>query len=253
MTNARVTREARQAKAEALRRQVARKEAQRRTVIASSAVLAVIIVIVAVFVVIQHANRASTASAAPPANLGPDNSFVVGSGDAPVTMVAYEDFQCPYCDQFETTMNAQITKWISAGTLKMEYKPIAFLDQSSSTNYSTRALNAAAAVENYDPSAFAAFHKLLFAHQPAEGSAGLPNSQLITYAMQATGNTFKAQITAAVNNETYKGWTAKVTDNMSKNGITGTPTLIVNGTTLKGFDQTTVTDAVNAAAAKAKK
>jgi protein-disulfide isomerase len=247
--NARVTREARQAKAAEMRRQVARKEAQRKTLIASSAVLAVIIVIVAVFVVVQHANRTSAiANGATPANLSSDNSVTVGKSDAKVTMVAYEDFQCPYCEQFETSMSDQLAKWEADGTLKVEYKMIAFLDASSSTDYSTRALNAAAAVNNYDPSAFAAFHKLLYANQPKEGSAGLTDATLVKYAMQATNNQFKTQITTAVKNQTYKGWTQKVTDNMSKNGVNGTPTLIVNGTTLKGFDTTTVTNAIEAAA-----
>ena len=62
---------------------------------------------------------------------------------------------------------------------------MAFLDRASTTNYSSRALDAAAAVVDTAPGSFQAFHDLLYANQPEEGSAGLTDAQLLDYAVQA--------------------------------------------------------------------
>jgi protein-disulfide isomerase len=249
VTNARVTREARQEKLAAMRAQAARQQARRRTALATGIVLVVIALVVAIFVIVQNARRDGATASAAPANLGPDNSFVVGGGgNPPVTLVAYEDFQCPVCKQFEAANSSQIDTWVKAGTVKVEYRPIAFLDRMSSTKYSTRALNAAAAVLNSSPSAFPAFHELLFANQPAENSAGLSDAKLVDLAVQAGAD--RAAVTTAVKNQTYKGWTVSVTEAASKAGITATPTLQVNGETLKDYRPATVKAAVDAAAKK---
>ncbi|MFI7588928.1 DsbA family protein [Spongisporangium articulatum] len=241
----------REQKAAKLRAEAARKRAQQRTLYVSVAVLAVLAVLIGVFVIVQNAQRDTTAaSAAPPANIGSGNSFVVGNADAKVTLVAYEDFMCPYCGQFERTNRAQINAWVKDGTLKVEYRPIAFLDGSSTTKYSTRALNAAAAVENSSPTAFPKFHELLFENQPEEGSAGLSDAELAKLAGEAGAD--EDAVATALKNKTYEAWVAKATEDSSKAGISGTPTLLVNGTKLNGFDAATVKQAVDAAAAAAK-
>lgn len=219
---------AREEKAAKMRAEAARKQAQRRTMIATGVVLALIAVVIGVFVVVQSARRNNTASsAAIPANLAADNSVVVGTADAKVTMIAYEDFQCPVCRAFEQVNGTQIAGWISDGTLKVEYRPIAFLDRSSTTRYSTRALDAAAAVVNSTPSAFAKFHQLLYANQPAEGSAGLTDAKLAALAGQAGAS--QQAVSTALKNKTYEGWAAKATEASSKAGVTGTPTVKING------------------------
>jgi protein-disulfide isomerase len=248
MTNARSAKTARDKAAE-LRAEVARREARRRSLIALAAVTAVVAVIVGVFVLVQNSKRDSVstaAAAAAPANAGNDGSITVGKATAPVTLTAYEDFQCPACLSFEQANAAQIKTWVDAGTVKVVYHPIAFLDRASTTKYSTRSLNAAAAVVNYAPASFEAFHQALFANQPAEGSAGLPDDKLIELAV--TAGAPKDKITAAVTGLTYQAWTVKVTEDASKAGINSTPTLLVNGTKLASFAPDVVKKAVEAAA-----
>ena len=190
--------------------------------------LPVLALAVAVFVVGQGAQRdQATASAAAPANLGADDSILVGKADAKVTVVAYEDFQCPVCKSFEQANGSQIAAWVDDGTVRVEYRPIAFLDSQSSTRYSTRALNAAAAVVNSSPSAFPAFHQLLFANQPEEGGAGLTDAKLADLAAQAGAS--KAAVQDALAKKTYEGWVAKATEAASKAQVNGTPTVTVDG------------------------
>jgi protein-disulfide isomerase len=125
---------------------------------------------------------------------------------------------------------------------------MAFLDTSASARYSTRALNAAGAVLNAaGPDAFQKFHDLLYADQPAEGGAGLTDEQLVAYAGQAgaTGSEVQAQI----HDLTYGDWVKKLTDQASKDGVTGTPTVFVDGTALSDLSAAGLTAAVASAQA----
>jgi len=245
------TRPARAAKAAELRAAAAKAEARRRTLLVSSVVAVLVVAIVAVFVVVQNTRRDNaTASAATPANIAADNSIVAGEASAPVKVIVYEDFQCPYCAQFEAANRVQLAAWVKDGSVQVQYRPIAFLDASSTTEYSTRALNAAAAVQNTDPDAFVKFHDLLFENQQAEGTAGLTDDQLIKYAVQAGAD--EATIKKAVDEETYKGWTARVTEDSSKAGVASTPTVKVNDKTVDSPDAATMKSTVEAAIAAAK-
>ena len=229
MVNARQAKTARE-KAAAMRAESARKEARSRAIAIVAAVIAVIVVAVIAGIIIQMAKHNQdekvAAATAPPANLTNDG-FLVGKAGAKVTIEVWEDFLCPACQNFEKLNAGQLKKWTEDGTAKIEYHPVAILDHQSTTNYSTRALNAFAAVINAKPDAFETFHALLFENQPPEGGSGLPDSQLIDYAVQAGVD--RAVVESAVTSLKFKGWTQKVTNGFSQKGYTGTPTLLVNG------------------------
>lgn len=251
MSSGSSNRESRQAKAAAMRAQVAKAEARRRMLIIGSAVLAVLVLGIGIFVVVQNTRRdTATAGAANPANLGPSNSITVGQSSAPVTIVIYEDFLCPFCNRFEQANASQFDAWVKAGTAKFEYRPISILDRSSSDNYSTRALNAVGALVNSTPSAFPAFHKALFANQPEEGGPGLTDQKLIDLAVEAGAP--KAAMTTAVTEQTYKSWAARATDTASKAGANSTPTVLVNGKKMADMEPAAIKAAVDAAVAAAK-
>jgi protein-disulfide isomerase len=245
------TRENRQAKAAMMRAKAAKAEARRRLLIVGASVLAIMGVVIAGFVIVQNARRdTATASTANPANLGPSNSITVGQSSAPATVVIYEDFLCPFCNMFEQANASQFDAWVKAGTVKIEYRPIAFLDSKSSDAYSTRALNAVGALINSTPSAFPAYHKALFANQPEEGGPGLTDQKLIDLAVAAGAP--KAAMTEAVNEQTFKSWTVRATESASKDGVNSTPTVLVNGKKIGDMDAAAVKAAVDAAVAAAK-
>jgi protein-disulfide isomerase len=231
--------------AEALAR--AHAERRRRTVIggAIGAVLVVIAVVVAI--VIQTQRTTTSASAAVPSHTtSGGHVIVVGSASAPVTVDLYEDFQCPNCKAFEDTTGSTLAKLVAAGTVQAHYHPMAFLDTTANGKYSTRALNAAAVVlATAGPDAFQKFHDLLYAHQPPETGSGLKYTQLIAYADQAgaTG----ATVTSDIKNLTYGDWVKNVTDQASKDGVTGTPTVFVKGNALSDLSPAGLTAAVSAA------
>ncbi|HST65604.1 MAG TPA: thioredoxin domain-containing protein, partial [Mycobacteriales bacterium] len=102
------------------------------------------------------------------------------------------------------------------------------------------ALYAAAAVS---PTAFASLHQTLYAQQPAEGSAGLTEDKLVELAQQAGAGSAADQIRAG----TYGDYVARATDQSSKDGVTGTPTIKVNGRAVANPTLDAVKAAVTAA------
>ena len=224
----------------------ARAERRRRTILGGVVGgLVVLVALVVVIVVQSHRTSTSATAASPPGST--DGVFVVGSTSAPVTVDLYEDFQCPNCKAFEAESGATIAQLVAAGTVQAHYHGMAFLDTSANDQYSTRALNAAAAVfAAGGPTAFQKFHDLLFTHQPAEGGSGLTDDQLVQYATQAgaTG----ASVKQAVTGLKYGDWVKNATYRASKDGVTGTPTVFVAGKKLADISAAGLTAAVSAAA-----
>ena len=109
-----------------------------------------------------------------------------GKASAPVTVTVYEDFMCPFCGQFEAATRAKLQAGIDAGKVQVQYHVLNFLDAAPPPSYSTRAANALAVVlDTSGPEVAKKFHDLLYENQPAEGSAGLSDAQLVDYAVQA--------------------------------------------------------------------
>ncbi len=129
-----------------------------------------------------------------------------------IAIRTYEDFGCPICGQFEKSNASYIKSLLQNGSATLQIYPVSILDRNfQGTEYSTRAANAAAAVANYSPDQFYAFHSLLYAHQPAEGSTGLTDDQLVSYAKQAKVTNLSA-ITTAIRNKTFSSWVKDATD-----------------------------------------
>jgi protein-disulfide isomerase len=53
------------------------------------------------------------------AKIGIDGSYTIGSKDAPLTMVEFTDFQCPFCQRFHVSTFAELKKnYIDTGKLR---------------------------------------------------------------------------------------------------------------------------------------
>jgi protein-disulfide isomerase len=143
----------------------------------------------------------------------------------PVKVVLYIDFICPVCKNFEAQYNEQLTSLRNEGKISVEYRALGFLDSRSSTNYSSRAANAAACVVNESPEKYAEFVDSLFAKQPAEGSAGLSDNDLKKMATDIGAK----PIDTCVDDKTYRPFVKFTTKQAAAIGVTGTPTVFVDG------------------------
>lgn len=185
-------------------------------------------------------------TAATPAGKKPV-ATTVGTSKTPVRIVTYIDYQCPYCEQFETTNEAQIKSLVESGAATLEIHPVSFLDNSSQGNrYSSRAANAAACVANYDPNDYFAVNTALYADQPAESTNGRTDAQLL--ATLKKGGADSGDITSCVKTEEFKTWVSASTARLKIGSSTpvfqgvattpiafpGTPTVFVNGALYQG-------------------
>jgi len=209
-------------------REQQRRERMRNFSVIGAVVLAIVIIGGVLFYVQSQKDTTGQTAKDVPSNLSGTYNVVIGKSSAPTTIKAYEDLQCPICKQFEAVTGQQTQAAIDAGKVKVDYHMVAFLDRSSTTNYSSRALNAAMAVlSTAGPDAFMKFRTIAFQNQPAEGSAGVPDSTLIDWAVQAGAD--KDKVTPLINGNVYHQWVVNATDQMSKDGVTGTPTIFING------------------------
>lgn len=172
-------------------------------------------------------------------NFGIEYTPEVATGKAPATkpvnVILYEDFLCPGCGALEQTAGSFLSAAVAKGEISIEYRPYAFLTNSSTNEYSQRAWNAATCVtDTGGVKAFKAYHDILFANQPAEGGAGPENDKLIGWAKEAgvTG------IDACVNKQTFTPWVEAALEQGKKDGVSGTPTMRINGKNVEGAGNT---------------
>ena len=174
-------------------------------------------------------------SKATPAVASENGGFPVGTegvvgadlDDTRVRLDVYLDFMCPICSQFEEFRGGEIDALREAGTVDVYYHPIAILDRySEGSEYSTRSAGAAALVAQEAPDKFMAFTEALFVNQPAEFTKGLTDEQIQDLA-RATG--VPDAVVAKIPDHPYANWVRAATEQSSKDGIGGTPTLVVNG------------------------
>ncbi len=102
----------------------------------------------------------------------------MGNPNAPVKLVEWANYQCPYCDAFWTqNESALIQNYITTGKVYFQYKDLTFGWQES-----IDASEAAACADNQGK--FWQFHDTLFKNQKAENSGGFSRSRLKTMAQQ---------------------------------------------------------------------
>jgi protein-disulfide isomerase len=212
-----------------------RQERRRRTLVVTAVGVVVLAIVLGIGYAVQSSRDTTGAAATAPAGAVGD-AVPVGPSSAPHKVVVYEDFMCPFCGQFEAATRAPLQKQVDAGNVQLQYHVLAFLDRSSTTEYSTRAANALAVVlDTSGPKAAKKFHDLLFEHQPAEGSAGLSDAQLVDYAVQAGAS--RSAVEPGIKGRTFEQWVTNVTDQASKDGVNSTPTVMVDG---KKLESTTI-------------
>jgi protein-disulfide isomerase len=151
---------------------------------------------------------------------------VLGSASAPVTIVEYADYQCPYCATWAKTVEPQIQQaYIDTGKVKLEWHDMAWMGAESKD-----AANAARCAG--DQGKFWAYHDLLYRSQAGQNSGAFSKDRLKAMGQQLglQASTFDA----CVDSDKYGAAVQADFAQATKLGITGTPAFFINGQPIEG-------------------
>ena len=233
---------------------MAERRARRNRLLASGGGLVVLGLLVAIVIsLVNAAGSASTADDAVsqkelvvPTTATANGAISVGNANAPVKLEVYLDYMCPFCGRFERANGEEFDRLVADGTVRLQLYPLSFLDQASGgTRYSTRAANAVATVADRAPDKVLAFNEALFAGQPAEGSRDCPTTR--SPASRATSGVPPEVISLSPRGPSSRG--SAESPSSVRGGITGTPTVKINGAVFKGdlYTAGPLTQAITAA------
>ncbi|AJE44475.1 DsbA family protein [Streptomyces nodosus] len=165
------------------------------------------------------------APAKAPAGATQDKTGIAASEGA-VRVDLYLDYLCPECRNTERSLSGELEALKEKGAVRLVYHPVAFLDgYSKPAGYSTRAASAAACAA--DAGRFEEYTKVLFEKQPAERGPGLSERQLVLLGEEA--GIEDASFGSCVRGAAHKPWVTYVSDVAAADGVSLTPTVMVDG------------------------
>lgn len=151
-----------------------------------------------------------------------DDDPFIGDEDAPVTIIEFSDFQCPYCQRFYSeTLPSILSNYVETGKVKIVFRdfPLGF------HQYAQKASEAAECAD--DQGKFWEYHDRIFENQNL-----LSESNLKAWAQDLNLDT--EEFNDCLDSGKY---TEEVQEDMkdgSSYGVSGTPSFFINGIQLTG-------------------
>lgn len=163
------------------------------------------------------------------ASLVTSTSPALGSEKAPVTIVEFSDFQCPFCRKFYNDAYQQIKKtYVDTGKVRMVFRhyPLSF--------HAAARPAAIASQCAFDQGKFWEFHDLMFDEQnkQGQGTVTFGATELKAWAQQLGLNT--STFNSCLDSSVHGGIVDTDMKVAGTLGITGTPSFVVNGKLIVG-------------------
>ncbi len=150
----------------------------------------------------------------------------LGNASAPVEVVEFSDFQCPFCERFQQQVYPRLkSEYIDTGLVSFVYQDYAFLGTES-----VRAAIAAKCAK--EQGKFWEYHDYLFAKQSGENEGAFTDQKLRSFAAALKLN--QSSFNTCLQQSKYETSVKAETAAGQALGISGTPTVLVNGTMLVG-------------------
>ena len=149
-----------------------------------------------------------------------------GDPDAPVTIIEFADFQCPYCGRFFAETKPQIDEqYMQSGKVRFGYFDFAFLGQES--NWAAEAAECAS-----DQNKFWEYHDTLYSSQSGENQGAFNKNNLKKFAEELGLDT--SAFNECLDSGKYTQLIKEESSAASSIGVRSTPTFLINGQPLVG-------------------
>lgn len=159
---------------------------------------------------------------APRVNVAYDPARVRGNADAPVTIVEFSDYQCPYCHQVEPTIAAVLAKY--GDKVRFSYRDFPLRAIHEHAEMAAEASRCA-----LEQGKFWEYHDQLFK------ATNLDKEALVGFARNA--NVDQQKFESCLTSEKYKAQIDKDIEEGRKAGVNGTPAFFINGISTSGAQQ----------------
>ena len=182
----------------------------------------------------------TTAVATAPIPSSPDESryAVTGTADAGTTVTYFGSWKCPYCAQFSTGfLSTLITDYVDTGKITLKFRNLTYINGKPFLGADApAAARAGLAVWNDDPESYWGYHEYVFRNQPPESKQWATADKLVSFARTA-GVADPSVIRTAIQENRYEDSLRATSAAANEAGVRGTPTLLVDGTTVNPFEE----------------
>ncbi|GLY82634.1 DsbA family protein [Actinoallomurus iriomotensis] len=228
MSKAARQRSARERLAEERKKQAQKQQRMRRLMITLSGLVVVALAVVITVYFVNKKDAGSYTGALAPTTRQADGAILASKPGAKAPKLElFEDFQCPICHEFEKSSGATIKRLAAEGKVNVLYYPFWLFKQQAEPikGNSQRAANAALCAP---ADKWIQYHDAIYKHQPAEGSNGFSNKDLIGWAKDLGFDT--PQFEQCVNGGQKQSQIDSMTNYAEQTRqVTGTPTVFLNG------------------------
>lgn len=165
-----------------------------------------------------------------PVDVSVDDDPVLGNKSAPVTMIEFSDYECPFCKRHFTEVYPQLKKdYIDTGKLKLVYRdfPLSFHNPMATTE----AIAANCSRDQGGDSTYFKYHDAIFNKTTSNGN-GLAVADLSTLASSLGLDS--AKFKECLDSEKYKDEVAQDVSDGGKVSVTGTPTFFIGKSSSTG-------------------
>lgn len=160
----------------------------------------------------------------PQALVAKAKGVAVGNDNAPVKMLVFSDFQCPYCGQFASQMEPLlINEFVNTGKLQLVYYDFPLGGAHKYSFLASRAARCAG-----DQAKFWEYHNIVFGRQSEWGfDEGLPVKKFLGYGKDIGLD--EAKFKKCVNSDQHQDLVSANRLLGERLGVNSTPTIFLNG------------------------
>lgn len=160
-----------------------------------------------------------------------DDDPILGDKNAPITMIEFSDYECPFCKKyFDQTFGDIKTKYIDTGKVKLVFRdlPLPFHDPMATKE----AIAANCARKQGGDTTYFKYHDEIF-KRTTSGGNGLDDAKIKTIATDIGLNL--GQFESCLQDKAMEDEVKKDLADAGKAGATGTPTFVIGKTTKDGI------------------